>query len=140
MAEKWLDDVIAPSLLQGIDVNKPVPPQFDIGREELLGQVLQVPVSAPSGSANDYAGFIVEEDIDSLLLKASQVFECVNVEGSDELDELFLQAPHYMSEHCIVSGMPNVPVTRSSHGGERKVAASSPSSCYGLWIVVTGSV
>ena len=30
MAETWLD-VIAPSLQQGIDVNKPVPPQFDIG-------------------------------------------------------------------------------------------------------------
>ena len=85
MAETWLDDVIAPSLLQGIDVNKPVPPQFDIGWEELLGQVPQLPVSAPSGSANNYAGFIVEEDIDSLLLKASQVFECVNVEEGDEL-------------------------------------------------------
>ena len=70
MAGMWLDDVIAPSLLQGIDVNKPVPPQFDIGREELLGEVPQVPVSAPSGSANDYAGFIVQEDLDSLLLKA----------------------------------------------------------------------
>ena len=40
--------------------------------QELLGHVLQVPVSAPSGSANDYAGFIVKEDIDLLLLKASQ--------------------------------------------------------------------
>ena len=37
-----------------------------------IGHVLQVPVLAPSGSANDYAGFIVKEDIDSLLLKASQ--------------------------------------------------------------------
>ena len=44
MAETWLDDVIAPSLLQGMDVNKPVPPQFDIGWEELLGQVLKVRV------------------------------------------------------------------------------------------------
>ena len=52
--------------------------------------------------------------------------------GSDEPDELFLQASQsYKSEHCIVSGMPNVPVTRSSHGGERKVAASGPSFCYG---------
>ena len=34
--------------------------------------VPQVLVSAPSGGANDYAGFIVEEDIDSLLLEASQ--------------------------------------------------------------------
>ena len=132
MAGTWLDDVIAPSLLRGIDVNKPVPPQFHIVWEELLGQVPQVPVSAPSGSPNDYAGFIVEEDIDSLLLEASQVFERVNVEGSDELDELFLQASQsYESEHCVVSGMPNVPVTRSSHGGERKVAASGPSSRYG---------
>ena len=89
-------------------------------------------IAAPSGSTNDYAGFIVEEDIDSLLLEASQVFERVNGEGSDELDELFLQASQsYESEHCIVSGMPNVPVTRSSDGGERKVAASGPSSCYG---------
>ena len=93
----WLDDVIAPSLLQGIDVNKPVPPQFDIGREELLGEVPQVPVSAPSGSANDYAGFIVQEDLDSLLLKASQVFKRVNVEGSDKLEELFLQASQITS-------------------------------------------
>ena len=96
MAEMWLDDVIAPSLLQGIDVNKPVPPQFDIGWEELLGEVPQVPISkpisAPSGSANNYAGFIIEEDIDSLLIEASNVFEHVNVEGSDKLDELFLQA------------------------------------------------
>ena len=51
---------------------EPVPPQFGIGWKELLGHVLQVPVLAPSGSANDYAGFIIEEDIDSLLLKASQ--------------------------------------------------------------------
>ena len=123
----WFDDVIAPSLVQGTDVNKPVPPQFDIGWGELLGQVPQVPpVSVPSGSANDYAGFIVEEDIDLLLFKASQVFELVNVEGSDKLDELFLQASQsYDSKQCIVSGMPNVPVTR------RKVAASDPSSCYG---------
>ena len=35
------------------------------------------------------------------------------------------------SPNTIVSGMPNAPVTRSSHGGERKVAASGPSSCYG---------
>ena len=49
MAETSLD-VIAPSLLQGIDVNKPVPPQFDIRWEELLSQVPQVLVSAPSGS------------------------------------------------------------------------------------------
>ena len=50
------------------------------------------------------------------------MFEHVNVEGSDELDELFLQASQsYESEHCIESGMPNVPVTRSSHGGERKL-------------------
>ena len=55
----WFHDVIAPSLLQGIDVNKPVPLQFDIGWEELPGQVLQVPVSTPSGSFNDYTGFIV---------------------------------------------------------------------------------
>lgn len=67
--------MIAPSLLQGIDVNKPVPPQFDI---ELLGEVSQVLVSAPSGSANDYAGFIVQEDIDSLL---PWFFE--HVKGSD---------------------------------------------------------
>ena len=50
---------------------EPVPPQFGIGWKELLGHVVQVPVSAPSGSANDYAGFIVEEDIDLFLLKAS---------------------------------------------------------------------
>ena len=66
MAETWLDDVIAPSLLQGIDINKPVPLQFIIGWEELLGEVPQVPISAPSGSANDYAGFIIQEDLDSL--------------------------------------------------------------------------
>ena len=41
---------------------EPVPPQFGIGWKELLGHVLQVLVLAPSGSANDYAGFIVEED------------------------------------------------------------------------------
>ena len=52
------------------------------------------------------------------------------MEGSDALDELFLQASQsYESEHCIVSGMPNVPVTRSS--GERKVAATGPSFRYG---------
>ena len=51
---------------------EPVSPQFGIGWKELLGHVLQVLVLAPSGSANDYAGFIVEEDIDLLLLKASQ--------------------------------------------------------------------
>ena len=51
---------------------KPVPPQCGIGWKELLGHVPQVLVSAPSCSANDYAGFIVEEDIDSLLLEASQ--------------------------------------------------------------------
>ena len=69
---KWLkhgDDVIAPALLQGIDINKPVPPQFVIDWEELLGEVPQVPISAPSGSANDYAGSIVQEDLDSLLLE-----------------------------------------------------------------------
>ena len=97
MAGMWLDDVIGPSLLQGIDVNKPVPPQFDISWEELLGEVPQVPVSAPSGSANDYAGFIVQEDLDSLLLEASQVFKHVNVEGSDKLDKLFLQASQITS-------------------------------------------
>ena len=48
---------------------KPAPLQFGIGWNELLSHVLQVPVSAPSSSANDYAGFIVEEDIHSLLLK-----------------------------------------------------------------------
>ena len=71
MDETWLDDVIAPSLLQGIDVNMP-----DIGQ-------------------------------------ASQSYE---------------------SERCIVSGMTNLldmPVTRSSHGGKRKVAASGPGSRYG---------
>ena len=109
-----------------------LPPQFDIGWEELLGQVPQLPVSAPSGSANNYAGFIVEEDIDSLLLKASQVFECVNVEESDELDELLLQASQsYKSEHLIVSGMPNVPVTRGNPSGERKVVPNGLSSRYG---------
>ena len=41
---------------------EPVPPQFGIGWKELLGDVLQVLVLAPSGSANEYAGFIVEED------------------------------------------------------------------------------
>ena len=48
--------------------------QFGIGWKELLGHVPQVPVLTPSGSANDYAGFIIEEDIhvDSLLLKPSQ--------------------------------------------------------------------
>ena len=51
---------------------EPVALQFGIGWKELLGHVLQVPVSAPSGSANDYAGLIVEEDIDLLLLEASQ--------------------------------------------------------------------
>jgi len=52
------------------------------------------------------------------------------VEGSDELDKLFLQASQsYESEHCIMSGMPNVLVTRSS--GERKVAATGSSFCYG---------
>ena len=45
---------------------EPVPPQFGIGWKELLGHVQQVPVLAPSGSANDYAGFIIK-DIDSLL-------------------------------------------------------------------------
>ena len=69
MAETWLDDVIAPSLLQGVDINKPVPPQFVIGWKELLGDLPQVPISAASGSANDYAGFIVQEDLDSLLLE-----------------------------------------------------------------------
>ena len=33
---------------------------------------------------DDYAGLADQEDTDLLLLKASQVFECVNVEGSDE--------------------------------------------------------
>ena len=51
---------------------EPVPPQFGIGWKELLGHVPQVQVSAPSGSANDYTGFIVEEDIDLWLLEASQ--------------------------------------------------------------------
>ena len=41
---------------------EPVPPQFGIGWKELLGHVLQVLVLAPSGSANDYTGFIIEED------------------------------------------------------------------------------
>ena len=41
---------------------EPAPPQFGIGWKELLGHVLQVLVLVPSGSANDYAGFIVEED------------------------------------------------------------------------------
>ena len=60
------------------------------------------------------------------------MFERVNVEGSDELDKLFLRpSQSYESEHCIASGMPNMPVTRSSHGRERKVAASDPSSRYG---------
>ena len=51
---------------------EPVPPQFGIGWKELLGHVPQVPVSAPSGSTNDYTGFIIKEDIDLLLLEASQ--------------------------------------------------------------------
>ena len=51
---------------------EPVPLQFGIGWKELLGHVPQVPVSAPSSSANDYTGFIVEEDIDLWLLEASQ--------------------------------------------------------------------
>ena len=51
---------------------EPVPLQFGIGWKELLGHVPQVPVSAPSGGANNYTGFIVEEDIDSLLLEASR--------------------------------------------------------------------
>ena len=72
MAETWLDDVIAPSLLQEIDVNKPVSPQLDISWEELLGEAPQVQVLAPSGSANDYPGLLIQEDIDSLLLKAFQ--------------------------------------------------------------------
>ena len=106
--------MIAPSLLQGIDINKPVPPQFDIGWEELLGQVLQVPVSAPSGSANDYTGFIVKEGIDSLLLKAYQMFEHVNVEVTNFTSCFSKHLKSYEFEHCIVSRMPNVPVTRSS--------------------------
>ena len=84
----WWCDFPRPLLL---DVNKHVPPQFDIGWEELLGKVPQVPaISAPSGRANDYAGFIIQEGIDSLLLEASQVFERVNVKRSDEHDKLFL--------------------------------------------------
>ena len=35
------------------------------------------------------------------------------------------------SPNTVVSGMPNVPATRSSPGGEGKVAVSGPSSCYG---------
>ena len=79
----------------------------------MLGKVPQVSaISAPSGSANDYAGFIIQEGIDSLLLEASQVFERVNVKSSDEHDKLFLQASQsYDSKHRIVSGMPDVPVT-----------------------------
>ena len=38
---------------------------------------LTLPVSAPGGSVNEYARFIIEEDIDSLLLETSQVFEHV---------------------------------------------------------------
>ena len=49
---------------------EPVPPQFGIGWKELLGHVPLVPVSAPNGSATDYAGFIVEKDIDLLLLSS----------------------------------------------------------------------
>ena len=130
MAETWLDDVIAPSLLQEIDVNKPVSPQLDISWEELLGEAPLVQVLAPSGSANDYPGLLVQEDIDSLLLKASQVFERVNVEGSDELDELSLQASQSHSRR-------NLSLTLSRFTGvvlhgEESSAAFSRSICVEL--------
>ena len=55
------------------------------------------------------------------------MFERVHVEGSDKFDKLFLQASQsYEYKHCIVSRMPNMPSS-----GERKVAASGPSSHYG---------
>ena len=47
---------------------EPVPPQFGIGWKELLGHVPQVPVSAPSGSANDYTGFIPYRIIHTIFL------------------------------------------------------------------------
>ena len=50
MAKMWLDDVIAPSLLQGIDVNKPVPPQFDI---DWLGGVAR-PGTAGTGIGSQW--------------------------------------------------------------------------------------
>lgn len=86
----------------------------------LLGQVQQVPISAPSCSTNDYTGFIFQEDKDLLLLEVSQVFECVHVEGSDKLDELFLQASQsYESRETGLftssPGSSNGAITSSSH-------------------------
>ena len=85
---------------------EPVPPQFGIGWKELLGHVVQVLVSAPSVSANDYAGFIVK-DIDSLLLKAFQS----QTRARGEKAELFIPfsctnaQPHLVYHHVHFDGV-----------------------------------
>jgi len=76
--------IISPSLLKQInelDVDKPVPPEFHLGWEELL-----------EGSDDSEELLLPNiDDIDLLLLAASQLFEGpVGDTEVGEMDELFL--------------------------------------------------
>jgi hypothetical protein len=110
-----MEQIISPSLLKQIeelDVEKAVPPAFQIGWEELLGCDDDLP--AP-------------DDIDSLLLAASQMFELpVGEVGGSELDQLLLQASQTY-EGCVVSHT-SPPVTRSSTRKGKGKASAVPDS------------
>jgi len=107
--------IISPSLLKQInelDVDKPVPPEFHLGWEELL-----------EGSDDSEELLLPNiDDIDLLLLAASQLFEGpVGDTEVGEMDELFLQVSQsyklMTSEGVCAVSKPSSPVATS---GKRK--------------------
>ncbi len=112
--------VISPSLLAGLDIEKPVPPQFYIGWKELFGLTYSEP-SAPQFTQGTFGELEVIDDdafpdIDSFLLEASRILE------EKEVEELFIQASQTIPDSpCVFESvnLPCPPIPTVSASGSR---------------------
>ena len=77
------ETVVSPSLLKGIDPDKPVPLDLQSGMEELFGVSVN---PADHLSQHD----LLDDEVDTLLLAASKTYESRGTANSDyQIDDLF---------------------------------------------------
>ncbi len=123
-----MDQFISPSLLSNLDVDKPVPPEMQIGWEKLLDlnsdavlkqlsaeadvDVLLILVSQLLEQRESVTDAVLtqlsaEADIDDLLIQAFQQIEqrmLESVDGEDAVDQLLVQASQGFKSAACSSG------------------------------------